>query len=158
MPKENTHIYFADGLLARLDNELKKLVKDNIDYFYLGSITPDTFYYSEQKAIVEISDYLHGNDGNLTNELIFDLLDTARDNKNDKDFVFALGFITHCALDIIWHPVIFYLTGDYHSLDKSIAAKAQYQHRYFETQLDSKVNNKFFIGELIKASCLEKLA
>ena len=48
---------------------------------------------------------------------------------NKKDLVFALGLITHCASDIVFHPVIHYLSGNYYDKDNKRREKAIY-HRY----------------------------
>lgn len=158
MPKENTHIYFADKVSQKVNSQdLLALLKKYSKYFYLGSISPDTFYYSPKKEVEEISNFIHGNFGNLTNELVFKFLNIAKNKKSEKDLVFALGFLTHCAIDIITHPVIFYLTGDYHSSDKKVAEDAKYLHRYFETYFDNKINKNFSIPKNIDLNILETL-
>lgn len=158
MPKENTHIYFADQVAKKVDNpDLSSLLEKYSKYFYLGSITPDTFYYSQKKEVEEISNFIHGNFGNLTNELVFKFLSIAKNKNSEKDLVFALGFLTHCAIDIITHPVIFYFTGDYHSHDKKVSEEAKYLHRYFETYFDNKINKSFSIPKNIDLNILETL-
>ncbi|MDH5657277.1 MAG: zinc dependent phospholipase C family protein, partial [Spirochaetia bacterium] len=50
---------------------------------------------------------------------------------------FVLGYISHCAVDIVTHPYIFYIAGDYYSHDKKKAEKAQLNHLRVEYALDS---------------------
>lgn len=154
MPKENTHLHFAEKT-RKMNPELANLIDKNLNYFRLGSVTPDAFFYSKNKAVFDISDHLHGKEGNLTNKFIFDLLDHAKKNRNEKLLVFMLGYITHCCLDIIFHPVIFYLTGNYHSKDFEKKEKAVYQHRRFEVLLDKKVNSEYHFANSIDKSIYE---
>ncbi len=112
MPKENTHLNFAYGLLEEFQgHDILKDVSENIRHYLLGSIIPDTFYYGSSASLRRISESFHGKDGNPTNKTIVQVLDHARDK---KDISFILGFISHCALDITFHPVIYYLSGNYY--------------------------------------------
>ena len=139
MPKENTHIYFATKLLKKLDNqELSSLLRNHINSYYLGSLTPDTFYYNKDHTI---SDFLHGVHGNLTNDIIFKFLDSVKKTKNQQDLAFILGYISHCALDIIFHPIIYFLSGDYYDSNKIRRIENIYLHRHLETSLDNIVSN-----------------
>ena len=157
MPKENTHIYFADNLRAKITKQsIKELVDNNLDYYYLGSITPDVFWYSKDKKIEKIAKHIHG-DSNITNEIIFELLDVAKESKSEEDLAFILGFLTHCSLDITFHPMIMYLTGNYHSPDKEIGDRAKYSHRHFETYLDEKLKHDFSIAKNTSVCSLKDL-
>jgi hypothetical protein len=158
LPKENTHLYFAHSIPERLpDKRLGDLIRHEIASFYFGSIIPDTFYYSPKKEVIAISEILHGRSGNPTNEMIFSLLKVAKETREERDFVFALGFITHCVLDIVFHPVIYYLSGNYYDSDKEKADDAVYLHRHLETDLDRQVNQEFYYEKLIKLQLLDVL-
>jgi hypothetical protein len=148
MPRENTHLFFAQGA-KKVNKELLDIINNNIEYFYLGSVFPDCFFYSAKNDVQLISDFLHGKDGNLTNKIIFEMLDKARQDKNEKLFILALGFISHCYLDIVFHPVVYYLTGNYYDEDETIRKEAVYRHRHMEVILDRKVNNKYYFEELV---------
>lgn len=154
MPKENTHLHFAEKI-RKLNPELADSINKNLNYFNLGSVTPDTFFYSKNKSVFELSNFLHGAEGNLTNKFIFDLLDYANKNQDEKILVFTLGYITHCCLDIVFHPVIFYLTGNYHHKDFEKREKAVYQHRRFEVLLDKKVNGEYHFANSIDKEIYE---
>jgi hypothetical protein len=155
MPKENTHISFAYNILSCLeDNKIVKLVSPYVRDYLLGSIIPDTFFYSKYSEVIDISEHIHGKDGIPTNEIIFSCLDNA---DSPKDIAFLLGFITHCALDIIIHPVIYYLTGNYYDKDTSRRSIARYSHALFETGLDIKIGNRLRIHKLLKQSSMKDL-
>jgi hypothetical protein len=150
MPKENTHLFFAHELSEKFGNEqIKSLVKKNLRFFYFGSVVPDTFYYGHGEAQRKISEYLHGRYGNLTSKIVFEMLDKAKRKQSEKDLVFIFGYLTHCALDITFHPMVYYLSGNYYNPNPSKAADAIYLHRHLETYLDHEINDSFNYNDLI---------
>ncbi|MDD4332719.1 MAG: zinc dependent phospholipase C family protein [Patescibacteria group bacterium] len=158
MPKENTHLFFARELEDNFfGKDIADLIKDNLDYFYLGSVFPDTFFYSKNEEYNYISDYFHGKDGNNSNEIIFEFLDKAKINYSEKDLVFVFGFITHCSLDIIMHPIIYYLSGNYYDKDVRNRKNAIYLHRHLETFLDGLLCERFYFFSLAKIKLLKNL-
>jgi hypothetical protein len=155
MPKENTHLHFAYGLLDELqDHDIRTEVSENIRHYLLGSIIPDTCYYGSSASLRHISESFHGKDGNPTNTTIVQVLDNARDK---KDISFILGFISHCALDITFHPVIYYLSGNYYDESPRKRARAVYLHRHLETCLDLNIKNSMRLHRLIRVKYLEGL-
>ena len=151
MPKENTHIYFADTVKKTLP-ALSAMIDTYSQYFFMGSIAPDTFFYSKKAEIQDTSDFLHGKHGTATNKIVFDLLDIAKKNKDEKILIFVFGSLTHCYLDIVFHPIIFHLTGNFHDKDEHKRKLAVYKHRRREVQLDEKVNKSMHIAKHIPKS------
>ncbi|MFZ2253539.1 MAG: zinc dependent phospholipase C family protein, partial [Minisyncoccia bacterium] len=150
MPKENTHLYFADNICKEIDNgEFIKIIAKHRNLFYLGSFFPDVFFYSKHDRIKEFGHFIHGRDGNLTNELIFNLLDNAKDKKSEPDLIFTLGVLAHFALDITFHPIINYLSHDPSDYNREL-----YLHHHYETLLDSIVNGKFYFYKIINFKAL----
>jgi len=155
MPKENTHLHFAYNLLEDFQGQtILKDVSEHLYHYFLGSIIPDTFYYGNSPSLRRISETFHGKEGNLTNTTIIQVLEKAED---PKDLAFILGYITHCALDITFHPVIYYLSGNYHDESPEKRAKAVYLHRHLETCLDQDIKNVLRINDIIRASYLNGL-
>jgi hypothetical protein len=155
MPKENTHLHFAYGLLEEFQgHDILKDVSEYIRQYLLGSIIPDTFYYGNSASLRRISESFHGKDGNPTNTTIVQMLDNARDM---KDISFILGYISHCALDITFHPVIYYLSGNYYDESPQKRARAVYLHRHLETCLDLHIKNSMRLPRLIRIKYLKGL-
>lgn len=155
MAKENTHIFFAHTVLEHLgQTDLLKNISEYIDYYYLGSIILDTFFYSSNKSIEIISERIHGKFGNPTNEIIFKVLDASRDM---RDIAFILGYITHCALDITFHPIAYYLSGNYYDPEPARRRHAVYMHRHIETCLDIKLKNPLKIYNMIHTPLVHAL-
>jgi hypothetical protein len=156
MPKENSHICFAYNILSTIkDSEVVKMVSPYVKDYLLGSIIPDTFFYSKHLEVIDISEHIHGKDGIPTNEIIFSCLDKAA---CPRDIAFLLGFITHCALDITMHPAIYYLTGNYYDRDPFQMSLSRYSHALFETGLDIKIGNRLRIHKLLNHVLMKDLA
>ena len=57
MTYENTHLWAADAVKAQIIiDALNELINNNIDYYYFGAVFPDTFSYSQDKKISDISE------------------------------------------------------------------------------------------------------
>jgi len=145
--KGNTHLYIADQAMQRSGvHVLKQFPKE----YLLGSVAPDTFLYSTK--FKDLSYFMHGKNGEKTNTIIFELLDGA---DNEADLAYALGYITHCAADIVWHPFIFYLAGNYN--DPVKLPDARYRHYLIETTLDKMFNPTFRVNNVLTKDLYEGL-
>lgn len=150
MPKENTHILLVNRIINALDcGELKALMQANYESVCFGSIVADTFFYSSNKDVVRISEELHGKDGEKTNEIIFELLDHARRFTSGKLLCQTMGYISHCVFDMIFHPVIYALTGNYYDKDITRSDHAVYRHRLIETKLDNNINGTYCLDKIL---------
>ncbi|MEQ8350981.1 MAG: zinc dependent phospholipase C family protein [Leptospiraceae bacterium] len=107
-----------------------------------GAVAPDIFYFyhllNKKKNTTGITW------GNITHhrkvfELVLAFLDRIREDSvaREKRKAFALGYVSHCATDIVTHPYIFYITGDFYSTDQVRSRKAQENHLRVEYALDS---------------------
>jgi len=140
MPKENTHLWFAHTLLCDLSGtETLRCISCSLAAYLLGSVMPDTFYYASRPSLVRIAESFHGRDGNPTNTFVIRVLE---ESCAGRDVAFALGFLTHCALDIAFHPVIYYLSGNYYDSDPARRSGAVRAHRRLETSLDRSLGHR----------------
>src|SRR3954470_8822008 len=153
MPKELTHILFADQLTNRLDRiGPAQLLRRNRATLHFGSIATDTLYYEVTFPIID-HDYahwgeiIHGGQGEDTGTPIREMLrrlqkhpDTAN---NDARFAFVCGFLSHMALDIVFHPWVYAVTGPYYDPDPDIQTSSQMSHRLVESWLDLLMLQRF---------------
>jgi hypothetical protein len=154
MPKENTHLWFASTLLEEIrDRSMLEALRSGMSFYRLGSFIPDTCYYNS--SIDRISLTLHGQTGLRTNLMILSVLDRAR---GMDDIAFILGYITHCALDITFHPMIDALSGDYYDRDPVVRENAQFRHRLLETCIDLKLGHTLRVYRLARPRLLRGLA
>ncbi|MFA6171451.1 MAG: zinc dependent phospholipase C family protein [Patescibacteria group bacterium] len=157
MPKENTHLFFAHEVKAKFNPELAEIIRKYKDYYYLGSVAPDIFFYGSKKDW-KVSAALHGKDGEPANKIVIEILELAKEKRSHKNLAFAIGYLTHCALDEVFHPVVVYLTGDIFSEDPKVLGRANYLHRQWETELDEDINGRYFFSQLVKIRLFGKLA
>ena len=150
MTYENTHLWAADAVKEQIAiDALRELINSNIDYYYFGAVFPDTFSYSQDKEISDISNFLHGNTGVPTNGVVFNVLDRIKYPRDKKNLAFICGFLTHCAMDIVFHPVVEYFSGYKPKSIPRKASKSSYLHWHYETYIDKRFNNKFYLDRII---------
>jgi hypothetical protein len=153
LPKENTHILFINDIMDSLNcEETRSVLRANYSSLCFGSIVADTFFYSSNRDVMEISEKLHGKEGENTNELTFHLLERARRHRSDNLLCMASGYISHCVFDMTFHPVIYYLVGNYYDHDESVRERAIYRHRLMETRLDHDTNNSFYLDNILDSN------
>ena len=116
--------------------------EETFRYGCFGAVAPDIFYFyhllNRKKNTTGITW------GNITHhrrvfELVLSFLDRIKEDNTarDKRRAFALGYVSHCATDIVTHPYIFYITGDLYSTDEVRSRKAQENHLRVEYALDA---------------------
>ncbi len=141
MPKERTHLLIAEETLGRIENaSLRQLINNKSAFFYLGAIFPDMLILPFGKGPEHTSwaDLLHDRSETSSSGIVHQLLAALREETDDQaeKLVFILGYLTHAAADMIFHPLVFYLSGDYYHRDKKQRATSQASHHHLETQLD----------------------
>lgn len=153
MVKENTHLMAADKILQKIKNKaIKKIISENKAYYQLGAVAPDIFLYAKKGKGLEIAQKLHGFDKYPTNKIVFEMLDKAKKTKSMKELAFIFGYLTHTAMDITFHPVV------YDIIRKNPKQNRPYLHRVLETGLDSQINNGTYIEKIIKPKMIEELS
>ena len=158
MPFENTHLYLADKVRqVTNDDDLTGILTDHLDYYYLGSIFPDTLFYAKEDTLSRVAYQLHGDDGRPTSRFAFDVLDRIRESGSGRDFSFVSGFLTHCAADITFHPVVFYISGYMPDASEQAKQKSSYLHWKYETLMDKLLNDQFRFEELVQPQLFRNL-
>jgi len=158
MAYENTHLYIAEKIRKLIgNNSIKQVITSNLNQYYLGSIFPDTLSYSRKSKIKSVASYLHGSMGIPTNDFVFKMLNKVKKNKEEKGLSFIYGFLTHCAVDIIIHPVINYFSEYNPKGTKREKEKTSYLHWHLETYFDTKVNKSFYLEDMIRINYLDGL-
>lgn len=126
------------------DKACAEQVHRRMNFAALGSVGPDVFYFYHVLSRKRNQLGLHW--GNLSHHSrVFDLMigflqrvkEMPEGIRREKCYAFAMGYISHCAVDIVTHPYIFYITGDYYSIDLKQAVRAQENHLRVEFQLDA---------------------
>lgn len=148
MPKEITHILFSDETFDKLKldkNRLSEIISSNLDFYHFGCVGVDSFYYNIKlpfidKEFVQWGDFVHGADGNDTALAFRNCADYLKKNLNepsfDKKLAFIAGFITHIAMDINFHPYVYYFSGNYYDGEYPKRVDAMMRHRLIEAWID----------------------
>ena len=152
MAAKITHIEIYRQSLVRLEhgNDADQMLASTLEqddlfrYGCFGAVAPDIFYFyhlfSHRKHQIGMqwANRIHHH---RVIEVVISFLDRIRRDTNEKRkhkrLAFALGYLSHCAADIVTHPYIFYITGNYYSADEKEAARAQENHLRVENILDS---------------------
>ncbi len=145
LPKEYTHWAIARKALETFNNckstsELPNIVQQSYSLYLLGSVIYDTpFYYLGRHSVEfeKVNHRLHAPDCQdpaipLKDLLSYIILQPGR----KKLLPFLLGAVTHIYADAVFHPLVFYHTGNCLSEEKPVKQKAIIEHRDFEGFLD----------------------
>ena len=158
MPFENTHLYLADQVRQGLQEEaLSEILEQHLAFYYLGSIFPDSMFYAKDDELSRVAFRLHGDDGRPTSRFAFDVLDRIQASGSQRDLAFISGFLTHCAADITFHPMVFYISGYMPDADKEAKQKSSYLHWKYETLMDALLNDRFRFEALVQPQLVRKL-
>jgi len=158
MVYENTHLWAAEQIRSRIENHLiTETIGGHADFYYLGAVFPDILYYSRDPRVSRAAYFLHGDTGVPTNAFIFDVLDQIQDTPDEKTLVFTWGFLSHCALDIVFHPVVFYFSGYAPQDDHTRQLHSEYRHLHYETIIDRHFNKGSFLENMINPAIVKDL-
>lgn len=155
MPKEISHILFADEVARSLDMDQQSLLGANRSAYYFGSVAPDLFYYDIPlpgdggQSAEKWGGIIHGKDGEDNNRHVLGMIDSIAESRtgaktadastiSDRDakLAFVCGYLTHVALDTYFHPLVYSVSGNYFDKDPAERRRAEARHRTFESCLD----------------------
>jgi hypothetical protein len=150
MPKEITHILFADDVAQHLIEAgapwLAGVLTATKPSYHAGSIATDTFYYALKLPVLDAQvgpwgEMVHGEHGEDTAAPMIEMLRRLRASGEAMDHypesvAFAAGFLTHMALDMTMHPWVYALSGQYYDQSEPARRLAVTRHRIIETWID----------------------
>ncbi|MCP4624632.1 MAG: zinc dependent phospholipase C family protein [bacterium] len=158
MVYENTHLWAAEQIKSRIKIRIiEETIVSNLDYYHLGAIFPDVLFYSRDPGVRAVAYFLHGETGVPTNEFIFEVLDPIREMRDEKNLAFIWGFLTHCALDIVFHPVVIFYSGYDPEDDRNRQLQCDYLHLHIETIIDRHFNKGIFLENIINPTIVNNL-
>lgn len=169
MPRELVHWRVVQAVLEHPKIQSRKILFSSLHReklsVYIGALAHDVPYYyrAGHDPFERVADYLHGKDGEDTFEPVRLLAKAILARPQEEQIClwpFLFGMLTHMAADIVFHPMIFYFTGNYHALDPEERARAQARHRLFEVYLESwmRPQVRFGWGSSLKALLVQNRA
>ncbi len=110
---------------------------------FLGAVAHDAPYYyrfGRGDSFEVVAESLHGGNGEdplaPLKVLANDILQEENPKIRTMLWSFLLGMVSHYATDIHFHPLVYYLTGDYYDPQPRKREIARAKHRLFEVYLD----------------------
>lgn len=147
MPKEITHWLIAEKAAERLaQGTASQALVSHSGMIRLGAILHDVLYYVRSgkahiRRCTDIANTLHGAHGEDTFALLRMIAsDIDSDNKRGFDTqceasrAFLFGAMTHYCADVVFHPYIYYISGN--CLQNTTFFQAWENHRSLEAAID----------------------
>ena len=142
MPKELTHWHIArDALQRGVPVKVGEIIASNPALYYFGAVAHDIGFYDLSRPfedrIGSVANQLHGVDGENTLVPLSETMETALCQNNKQALLaFLLGMLTHFVADSTFHPMVYYMSGNYFAEDPGDRGKAVFRHRLLETAID----------------------
>lgn len=107
MPGFYTHARFGGQVMEALSPELRKLIEEYQDLFFIGLQGPDILFYHKAYMRNDISRIGYAQHGKSGNEFFQPAREIVRNAPNQEAaFCYVAGFICHFTLDSQCHPYI----------------------------------------------------
>ncbi len=158
MPREIVHWDVLTRAVAALPGEgcpnCQRVLQQYRAAAFLGAMAHDAAYYYRfgKDQFDEIAGVLHGYRGEDTfvplKKLAKRISEIEKVSERELLWAFLLGMLSHQVTDVIFHPAVYYFTGNYYDLDLKRRHTARARHRLFEVYLDSwfRERNQFWNG------------
>jgi hypothetical protein len=154
MPATYAHLMITEGALERfvcdeaIDVRLRSLTLTDFHFVHLGSIGPDypylDFFQPQQKDWADHMHYRHTGDAIKTMaQKLLDLWEGGfRQEEFTIPFCWTLGYLAHVTGDLVIHPVVMNIVGEYKGHET--------EHRHCEMIQDAFIYNKVRRGAEIE--------
>jgi hypothetical protein len=141
MPKEITHWAVARKAADRAtDQHVRQIIKNNMSLYLAGAVMVDSPYYAfiggDKNFFAKAGARLHGTGRENPFTAVLQVPAAFNGKSADQALAFTLGALTHIIADTVFHPMVYYLTGDYDDPDTAKRKKAVTLHRLLETWMD----------------------
>ena len=141
MPKEITHWLIAMKMAQGLGGNIGKTVTAFPNTLKLGAIFPDVLYYcvgdGEKTPYRDLAHRYHGNSGGDSYETIRQIARAIPHTPYPGQLTaFLAGVVCHIRTDATFHPLVYYLTGNYEDADPRQRSVAVEGHRRLECLID----------------------
>jgi len=142
MPRDYIHCYVAEQSAHKLKGMSLQL-GDCLSQWRLGSVFPDAGFCMPYLLLGKRNSGsflfphdLHGSNGQDPGKLFMYLREGWSESGKPEDLAFVFGCASHFITDIIFHPFVYYHTGDYYDQQHRARTKAVFLHRVLETAMD----------------------
>ncbi|MCB0323078.1 MAG: zinc dependent phospholipase C family protein [Bdellovibrionales bacterium] len=145
MPREIVHWSILEGAREKLSSldAVARLLDEHRAMAYLGAVAHDAPYYYRfgGDPFEHVAELLHGSEGNDTFIPLRVLASAISRDEMPAEraplWSFLLGLVSHAVTDWVFHPLVYYFTGDYNDGQKEQRRLARLRHRLLETYLEA---------------------
>jgi hypothetical protein len=146
MPKEVTHFLIAEKIMETLEKDsFWQPFLQHKSTIMLGSVFQDSLYYLPEKEMTDeirnLPDRFHGDHGEDTFYVIKGL--QVISHEQEQVVAFVIGMASHLFADAVFHPFVYYFSGNYFDRDEARRSEAIRNHRKIEGLMDVYFCNGF---------------
>jgi len=140
LPKEITHWKIALTTLSKLEHTaFRRILEDERASYLSGSVLPDMPYYyltgPKRREMLVISESLHCEHGEDSFENPARFYNEAIND--NMSFALLAGYLTHIAVDSIFHPFVYAFTGcEKNTMSPFSSSTSRYRHFMLESRFD----------------------
>ncbi|MCX7982734.1 MAG: zinc dependent phospholipase C family protein [Syntrophales bacterium] len=136
MPKEVTHWLVAKETAKSLEGTPAGDAANIYPHsLLLGAVFPDIMFYARGRNRMH-AHYYHGWEGRDTNYLLRQAAKRLNGLESTAWLSLLVGMISHVVTDTVFHPLVYYVTGNYEAKSDRERNLAIMAHRQFECLLD----------------------
>ena len=155
MPNLRSHILLAEQIYKRIESaQLREILEKQSALYCLGAVVPDIFLYNILWwELPHLDDILHDYPKPRSVAMIRHMLNELKASSplDPEKTAFILGLMTHILAENIFHPAIFYFSGNYYDHDHNERHLAVSSHRHLETLLDN-VRSAWNVGAIFRTA------
>jgi hypothetical protein len=148
MPREVVHWVIVEEACKLLDQQSTLRVRECLLQHkaaaYLGAVIHDAPYYYRfgGRSFEAAAEWLHGRNGEDTFAPLREIAAAIQRSRFTIDerrplWALLLGMVSHMVTDSVFHPMVFYFTGDYYDPRREQCEDAKRKHRLLEVYLDT---------------------
>lgn len=156
MPDIYTHIINGTESIKGIRNDVRDIIQNSLNLFYLGCMGPDIFLYHtlsplrKSKLVISLGGKIHREHcGEFIAEALKYSKQTRFSSKIDESSIYFLGYLCHYSTDRAAHPYILCRSGKY---EKHNAETRKYRtsHKVMELSIDCHMAELFSDSEIWK--------
>lgn len=142
MPREFLHWSILESVKESHTDADRTLYGTLWPYAYWGALFQDAGYFLTGRDAASgeaVADTLHGTKAEDTFTVLRRLgqgISSLEDSAREPAALFLWGALSHAHVDIVFHPWVVYVTGNYYDPEFQAQERARSSHRLLETYLD----------------------
>ncbi len=144
-----SHLIAGKAIMNMMESDRKRIIKENIQAYYLGTQGPDLFFYYYtrvfSKSTRPLGQTLHKQRvGKFLSELIYHTKHIKNEKDRETALAYILGYLSHYSVDAYTHPYVYFHAGFSTNKTFKLSPKNSLYHRIIENNLDDVLLEYFY--------------